>query len=164
MTLSHLKIVGVVGRCDFHHASAELHIHIGIRHHGNFPVYNGQHHLFANNILISPVLGIDGHSGISQHGFRSGSGKFQEFFTAYAAVLLNKRILNVPEMARLLRILHLRIGNGRVAHRTPVDDTAGLVNPAFFMHSAENFRHSLIAALVHGKTFPVPVAGRAQLF
>ena len=70
----------------------------------------------------------------------------------------------MPEMACLLLIHHLRIRNGRVADRTPVDDAASLIDPALFMHLAEHFRHGPVAALVHGKALPFPVAGGAQLF
>ena len=69
----------------------------------------------------------------------------------------------MPEMAVLLLVLHFRIGNGGLADRAPVDDAAALVDPALFVHLAENFRDGLIAALVHGETLAVPVAGRAQL-
>ena len=70
----------------------------------------------------------------------------------------------MPEMACLILIFYFCIGNGCVTYRTPVDDSCTLVNPAFFMHFTENFRNSLVAAFIHGKTLSVPVAGRAQFF
>ncbi len=70
----------------------------------------------------------------------------------------------MPEMARLLLVLHFRIGNGRITYRTPVDDPAALVDPAFLVHLAEYFGNGLVAALIHGKSLPVPVAGRPHLF
>ena len=70
----------------------------------------------------------------------------------------------MPEMPRLLLVFHFRIGDGRIADRTPVDDLCALVDPALFMHLAEYFRNGFITALVHRETFPVPVTGRAQFF
>ena len=70
----------------------------------------------------------------------------------------------MPEMPGLFLIFHLCIRNGGIAYRTPVNNPAPLINPAFFVHLAEHFRHRFIASLVHGEPFPVPVAGRAQFF
>ena len=115
-------------------------------------------------MLIAGVIGIDCHRRISQHGFGTCSRKLQKFRGAHAAVRLNKRVLDVPQMPCLLLIFHFRVGDGGIADRTPVDDAGALVNPAFFVHFAEHFRNCLIAAFIHGKALPVPVTGRAKLF
>ena len=69
----------------------------------------------------------------------------------------------MPQMARLLLVLHLRVGDRGIAHRTPVDDAPPLVDIALLMHLHEDFRHGPVAALVHGEALPVPVAGGAHL-
>ena len=38
MALSHLKVVGIMGRCDLHTASPELLVHVFIGHHRDLPV------------------------------------------------------------------------------------------------------------------------------
>ena len=161
--LSHLEVVRVMGGGDLHHAGPEFHVHIRIRNDGDQPVHEGQKHLSSHQILIARILRVHGHCRISQHGLRTGGGELQELRFAGLSVLIRQRIFDVPEMACLLLIHHLRVGNGGVADRTPVDDPAALVDPALFMHLAEHFRNGLIAALVHGEALSVPVAGGAQL-
>ena len=66
-------------------------------------------------------------------------------------------------MPRLFLVLNLRIRYRGIAHRTPVDHPGTLVNITFLVHFAENFRDSLIAALIHRETLSVPVAGGTKL-
>ena len=159
MALSYLKVVRVMGRGDLNHAGTEFHIHIGIRHDGDFPVHQGQQHLPADEGRISFILRIDRHSSITQHGFR----ELQELRSAGRAVFIYERVFDVPEVARLLLVNHLRIGNGGIAYRAPVYDTAAFIDPALFMHFAEHFGYGFIAAFVHGEALSVPVTGGAKL-
>ncbi len=39
--LAHLKVVGVVGGGDLHHAGAEVHLAVFVPHHRDFPVTQG---------------------------------------------------------------------------------------------------------------------------
>ena len=48
VALAHLKVVGVVGGGDFHHAGAEVHLHIFVRHNGDFFIHKGQDNIFAD--------------------------------------------------------------------------------------------------------------------
>ena len=163
MSFSHLKVIRVMSGCDLYHAGAKFHIHIGIRHNGDLTVHQGQKHLPADEGGISFVLRINSHCGISQHGFRTCGGKFQEFCCTRRPVFLQKRVFDMPEMAGLFFVYNLCIGDGGVAHRAPVYNSAAFINPAFFMHFTEHFRNRLIAALIHGEAFSVPVAGGPQL-
>ena len=69
----------------------------------------------------------------------------------------------MPEMSCLFLIFYLSIRNGSIADRTPVDNTAALIDPAFFVHFAEYLGHRLITAFIHRETFSVPVTGGAEL-
>ncbi len=164
MTLPDFEVVRVMSRRDLHHARTELHIHILVFHHRNRFVDDGQPDHSSFQISISLILRIHCHGGIAQHRLRTGGGKLQELRRAGRTVLVHQRILDMPEMTCLLLVLHFRIGNGRIAYRTPVDDPAALVDPAFFVHLAEHLGDRPVAALVHGKALPVPVAGRTHLF
>ena len=64
-------------------------------------------------------------------------------------------------MSGLLLVFYLRIGDGGVTYRTPVDDAGAFVNPAFFVHFTEHFGNGFVTALVHGETLAVPVTGGA---
>ena len=101
---------------------------------------------------------MNSHSRITQHGFRSGGGDLHK-----SSGLPLYRVIDMPEMTRLLLMNDLGIGNGGLALRTPVDDPGALVNIAFFIKTDEYLKHCIGAALVHGKTLSVPVCGGAQL-
>ena len=161
MTLSDLKVVRVMCRSNFNYTGTKFHINIGIGNNRKLTVYNRKKKLLANEILITVIIRVYGNCGITQHGFRTCGCELDKLRCAYASIVLNQRILNVPEMACLLLILYLGIGNGGITYRTPVDNTAALVNPALFMHLAEHFGNGLVTALIHGETFSVPVTGRA---
>ena len=70
----------------------------------------------------------------------------------------------MPEMSRLLLVLHLCIRDGGLTHRAPVDDPGTFVNVSLFVQTDKYLQNRLRAALIHGKTLSVPVAGAAQLF
>ena len=164
MTLSDLKVVRVMGRRDLNHTGTEFHIYISVCHHRNFPVYNGKHQLLSDNILISVIIRIYRNSSITQHGFRSGRCKLYKSCGAYTAVILDHRILDMPEMSCLLCVFNFSVRNGGITYRAPVDNTASLVDPAFFVHFTEHFGYGFITALIHSKAFSVPVTGGTELF
>ena len=63
VALAHLKVVGVVGGGDFHHAGAEVHLHVLVGHNGDFLVHQGQDDVLAHQVLVALVLGVDGQGG-----------------------------------------------------------------------------------------------------
>ena len=69
----------------------------------------------------------------------------------------------MPEMAFLLFMFHLSIRQGRLALRTPVDDPGAFVYISLLVQADKHFLHGFGTALIHCETFPVPVAGDAQL-
>ena len=163
MTLSDFEIVRVMGRRDLHNTCSEFHIHILILNHRNRLVYDGKPYLPSFQISISFVIRIDRYRRIAQHGLRTGGGEFQKLCPAGPAILIHKRILDMPEVACLLLIHDFRIGDGGITYRTPVNNPAAFINPSFLVHLAEHLGNGLITALIHSKTLPVPVAGRTQL-
>ena len=66
-------------------------------------------------------------------------------------------------MTGLVHIFDFRVRKGGDAVGTPVDDPAALVNKALLIQGHEDLPDGLGAALVHGKSCPIPVAGGAQL-
>ena len=161
MTLSNLKVVRVMCRSNLNNTGTKFHINIRIGNYRKLTVHNRKKEFFANQILITVIIGIYSNSRITQHGFRTCGCKLNKLCRADTSVILDQRILDMPKMTCLFLILYFRIGNGGIANRTPVYNTASLVNPAFFMHLAEHFGNGLVTALVHGETFSVPVTGRS---
>ena len=150
-------------RCDLYNAGSELSVYIGVCDNRNHTVHDRQKYALADQMLIPLVIGMDCHRSISQHRLGTGRRKGQELRCARRSVIVHDRILDVPEMTRLLLIFHLCIGDGGVADRTPVDDAGALVDIAFLMHLDKDFRNCLVAAFVHREALSVPVTGGAHL-
>ena len=159
MTLSDFKIVRVMCRCDFNNTGTEFHVYIAVGNDRDLTVYNRKHYLFADHILISVIVRIYSNSRVSEHGLRTRRSKLNELRGADTSIFFDQRIFDVPQMTCLLLILYFRIRNGSIADRAPVDNTAALVDIAFFVHLDEHFGNCLIAAFIHGETLSVPVTG-----
>ena len=88
------EIVGVVRGRDLHHAGAEFGIGQVVQNDGDLAVHQRQLDGVAVQVAIALVVGIDGHGGIAQHGFRARGGDHHE-----AAGLALHRIAQVPHVA-----------------------------------------------------------------
>ena len=155
---SHLEVVGVVGGGHLHAAGAELHVHVIVGHDGDLLVHQGQYAGLAHQVPVAVVIGIHGHAGVAQHGLGPGGGHDD-----IAARLALDGVFEMPEVAGLLLILHLRVGEGGGAVGTPVNDAAALVDEALIVHLHKDVADRGGEALVHGEARPGPVAGGAQL-
>ena len=158
MAFSYFKVVRVVCRCNFNASGSELFVYVSICDNRDLTVGQRKLQHFSYDICISFILRVDSHCGISEQSLRTGGCDLYE-----TAFLANYRVVNVPEMACLLLIFNLCIRNGGLAYRTPVDDAASLVDPAFFIQTAEYFFYGFGASLVHGEAFSLPVCGGADL-
>ncbi len=155
---AHLKVVGVVGGGHLHAARPEAHVHVLVGHDGHLPAHQGEDAGFAHDIRIPPVLGVDRHAGVPQHGLRPGGGH------DHIPVLLPlDGVADVPEVPRLVLILHLHVGQGSDAVGTPVDDAGPLVDQPLLVQGDEHVAHRPAQPLVHGEAGPLPVGGDAQL-
>ena len=157
MALANLVVVGVMSGGDLNNAGALGHIGVLIADNGDLPVHQGQNDMAAMQVCIAGILCIDGDSGIAQHGLRTGGSQLQQL-----AGLLDG-IQQMPEIACLLLVLNLSIGDGGVAVGAPVDHTVAAVDLAFLVQADKNFLNGVGAALVHGEALTLPVAGGAQL-
>ena len=113
--------------------------------------------LFAHQVLIALVGGVDGHAGVAQHGLGPGRGHHQ-----ITPRLAHDGIAQMPQIARLLLVLHLGVGQRRDAVGAPVDDAGALIDQALLIQGDEHLAHGLRAALVHGEAGAAPVAGGAH--
>ena len=104
MALSHLKVIGVMGRGDLHAPGSKLLIHIRICHHRNLTARERQLKHLADQILIALILRIHRHRSVSQKSLRAGGGNLH-----IPPLLPHNGIMDMPEKAVLLLMLHLCI-------------------------------------------------------
>ena len=155
---AHLKVIGVMGGSHLHGAGAEADLAVLIAHNGDLAANQRQDAGLADEVLELLILGVDSHAGIAQHGLGAGRGDDDVTGT------VGQRVADVPQVTRLVHVLHLGIGQGGQAVGAPVDDAAALVDQALVIQLAECLADGTGAALVHGEAAAVPVAGRAHLF
>ena len=151
------KVVGVMRRGHFDRAGAEADLAVFIAHDGDLPIHNGQDAGLADQVLELFILGVDSHAGITHHGFRTGRGDDD------IAAAVGQRVADIPEMAGLVGVFDLRVGQRSHAVRTPVDDAAALIDEALVVKLAERLTDGLGAALVHREARARPVAADAHL-
>ena len=154
---THLKVVGVVGGGHLHGTGTEADLAIFVTHNGDLPVHDGQDAGLADQVLEPLVLRVHGNAGIAHHGLGTGGGDHQ------VAGAVGQGVTDIPQVAGLIHVLHLRVGEGGGAVGAPVDDAAALVDEALVIELAEGLPDGLGAALIHGEAGAVPVAGDAQL-
>ena len=158
MARTDLKVVGVVSRGHLQGAGTGGQVHISVADDGNLTVHQRQDHGFGSQIRVAFIFRVNGHGGVAQHGFRTGGGH------DHRSGAVGKGIADVVEVAVQVFVLHLQVGQGRVAAAAPVDDVIPPVDQAFVVELDEYFPHRLGEPLVHGEPLPVPVAGGTQAF
>ena len=159
VTLSYLKVVRVMCRCNLHAARSELLIYVCIRNNRNFTVGERQLQHFSDQMLISLIIRVDCHRGIAKQRLRTCRCDLHKF-----PFFSNDRIIDVPEESVLIHMLYLSIRNRCLADRTPVDDAGTFVDIAFFIKADKYLLYCLGAALIHRETFSVPVSRCTELF
>ena len=156
--LAHLKVIGIVGGGHLHCAGSKAQLHVIVCHNGDLPVHDGQDAGLSDQVPKPLVLWVHGNAGVSHHRLRTGGGHHQ------IAGAIRERVANMPEMTRLVHILHLRVGEGGDTVGTPIDNSASLVDEPLIIQLAEGLPHRFGAALVHGEAGSAPVTGNAHLF
>ena len=128
---ANLKVGDVVARGNLQGAGAELHLDGLVAHDGYGPVHDGQHGLLAHEGGVAGVFGVHGHAGVAQHGLGTGGGH------GYPAAAVGQGVADVVELAVLLLVFHLQVGQGRGAAGTPVDDALVAVDEALVVQVDE---------------------------
>ena len=105
VTKSDLKVIRVMGRCNFDNARSEVYFNIIIGNNGDLPVDYREYESLADYILISLIVRVDRNGCVAQKGFGSGGCKLK----VSAAVL--ERIAQMPEVTRLILIFNLGVRN-----------------------------------------------------
>ena len=152
----HFEVVEVVGRGDLQGPGAELQRDVGVGDHRNLAPQHRQAQGGAVEFQVALVFGVDRHRGVAQQGLGPGGGHGE------VAVARGQGIADIIEVAVVGVVLHLQVGQGRVAAGAPVDDVVALVDQALFIEADKDLPHRPGEALVQGEALPAPVAGGAQ--
>ena len=153
---SYFKVVRVVRRGNFNRTGSLVHFCVRVGNNRDFTSDDGNHNGLSDYVLVAFIIGVNGNGGIAGNRFGTGGCDLN-----IAAPVL-ERIFEVPEIAVVLFIFNLGVGNRGLTVRTPVDDPFAPVNQSLFIEITENLTDSLRAAFVKREAFSFPVAGGAH--
>ena len=151
-----LEVVEVVRRRDLHRAGALLGIGIVVRHDRDAPADQRQDRVPADQMAVALVVGMHRDRGVAQH--RLGPRRRDRDVLVRAF----DRVLDVPERALDLDLLHFEVGDRGLEFRVPIDEALVLVDQVLLVEIDEDLDDGLRQALVHGEALARPVAGGAQ--
>ena len=159
VALPGLKVVRVVRRGDLHAPGAEIRKDRLVGDHRDLAPHEREDQRFAHQILVAVVVGVDRDGGIAEQGL--GTRRRDDDVSAR---LVFDRIADVPEVARLVAVDHLGVGEGGVAMRAPVRDAQSPVDQPLVVERHEDLAHRGGKPLVHREMLARPVAGNAEFF
>ena len=116
------------------------------------PADQRQHAMPADQIRVTPVVGMHRHTRIAEHGLRPGGRHGQG-----NPVRTLDRVAEVPEAAVDLARLDLQVRDRRLQCGVPVHQALVLVDQPLPVQLDEHPRHGLRQALVHGEPFARPI-------
>jgi hypothetical protein len=156
VALPDLEVVRVVRRGDLHRAGAELHVDVRVGDDGDLPVHQRQEDRLADEVGVALVVGVDGDGGVAEH--RLGAGRRDD--DAVAAV--RGGVAQVRELARVVAVVDLDVGQRGHAAGAPVDDAVAAVDEALVVEGAERRAHGPGTGLVEGEGLTRPVRRGAE--
>ena len=162
VALAHGIVVEVVGRRDLHATGAFLRIGVMVGNDGDTAVHQRQHHVLANQVLITLVFRMHGHGRVTEHGFRPGSGNDQVILAILGLRAVSQRVTQVPEKAFFFLVFNFQIGDGGVQFRVPVHQPLAAIDKSLVVQADKHFLNGFVEAVVHGEAFVVPVHGIAK--
>ena len=146
--LAHGVVVGVVRRRDLHEAGAEVGVHVPVGEDGNLAVDDREPHRLAHELGLLGVGRAHGHARVAEHRLGARGGHDD---VLHAVDGLGERVAQMPEVAFLVLVLGLVVGDGRGAVRAPVHDALAAVDESVVVPVAEDLAHGLGVGRVHGE-------------
>ncbi len=162
VALADFVVVEIVGRGDLHAAGAEFRVAVIIGDDWDAATDQRQFDVFADQGLVAFVVRVDRDCGVTQQGFRTCGGNHQVVLAFGSLGAVGQRIAQVPQVAFLVVVFHLEVGDCRVQLGVPVDQALATVDQAVFMQAHEGFLDRFGQAVVHGEALTAPVYRRAQ--
>ena len=154
--LGDLEVVRVVAGRHLDAAGAEVHLDVVVSDDGYLAAHEGQDAGLADDVGVALVVGVHGDAGVAQHGLGTRRGDDE------VAGAVGERVAHVPEVARLVNVLDLGVGERGGALGAPVYDAFALVDELFPVEVHEGLAHGAGAGVVHREALALPVAARAQ--
>ncbi len=121
----------------------------------NLPVDEREAHLFAHQIFVALVVGVDHDGGVAEVGFRTGRRH------NHMPLFARQRVADVVELALMLFVLHLDVAERPVVG-TPVDHVVAPDDEPLFVKLHEGFAHGVFEPFVHREALPAPGGRDAQ--
>ena len=158
VSLADLEVVRIVSRGHLEGPRPEFQVHVLIRDHRQSPAHERQHEVVADSRGMPRVVGVHSHGRVAEH--RLGPGRCDD----HALLALDGgRIADVVQLARLVAVLDLLVGERRPAARTPVDNVLTPVDQALLIQADEHFPDGSRQSFIERKAGPLPVTGIADL-
>ncbi len=152
--LAHGVVVGVMGRRHLDEARAEAGVDMPIGEDRDLAVHDRQHDLGAHELGLLGVGRRDGHAGVAEHGLGTGRGDGD---VLDAVDGLDERVAQEPQVALLVLVLGLVVGDGRRTVGAPVDDALAAVDEAVVVPVAEDLAHGAAELRAHGELLVVEI-------
>jgi hypothetical protein len=150
------EVVGVVSGRDFHGAGAELGVGVVVEDDGNLAADERQAERFAVEGGVARVVRIHSDGSVAEHGLGARGGDDD------GAGVVAEWVADFPELAVMLFVNDLEVGDGGLAVGAPVDDVGAAIDEALLVEADEGFADGDGEALVHGEIFSLPIQTCAE--
>ncbi len=144
-----LEVVRVVRRGDLHRAGAELRVDMLVGDHRDAAAGQRQLDLGADQVGVALVVGVHRDGGVAEHRLRPGGGDHEGVVAVAVA--------DGDQLAVVVCVLHLDVGQRGETARAPVDDPLGAVDQPVVVQPLEHRADSPGQSLVHGEPLAGPV-------
>ena len=166
VTLADLEVVEVMRGGDLHAARAELGVdEDGVRDNRDLAVHEGMLDRLADEVGVARVLGMHGHRRVAQHGLGAGGrhhdlGDLGTIGAGHGT--LGQGVGEAVQLALVVLVLDLEVGQGRPVVRIPVDEALATVDEPLLIQADEVLLDGILKSRIEGEAIPRPVARHAE--
>ena len=150
MSLADVVIGDIMARGHLDRPGPKLAINGLIGHDRHDAMNHRQRHRLADQVLVTPVVGVDRDSGVADHGLRTG-GRDRDDAAAF------DRVLEIVELVVRLFVLNFQVRDGALVTRAPVDDPRTAVDEALSPELDEGVTDRIHVGRVHGEPDARPI-------
>ena len=150
MSLADVVIGDIMARGHLDRPGPKLAIDGLIGHDRHDAMDHRQRHRLADQVLVTPVVGVDRDTGVTDHGLRTSRRDRDE-----AAAF--DRVVEVVELIVRLFVLNFQVRDGALVPRAPVDDPRTPVDEALSPELDEGVPDRIHVGRVHGEPDARPI-------
>ena len=147
------EIVRVVSRGHLHRPGAELGVHGLVGDDRDLAPQEREDRALPEQLRIAPVLGMDRHGGVAEHGLGARGGHRHEPLGAL------DRVADEPQGAGHLLVVDLLVRERGLTARAPVDDVATAVDQALLVEALARQQHGARVGGIQREPLARPVRG-----